>query len=314
MVILVGIDGLTGNAKGPNSSYAGSFIDRLTTNWPDQQWARYVAGPGVVSDVVGTGAIAYRTAMNMKYSLQNPGTCGLILAGYSQGASSAIVAARMLKKAGVKVDCLAMFDGIDRDVAAGTTFVPDNVQYTIHGMRSASSGSRPLWGNCGWVVPNKKFQFYLKITHWGAGGVPLYRGLPAGVRPTDLVTETDYRTNQPRQTKVTWQEDLAAARLLWGMMNAHINRIYAECNDGCAAPPAGVNHTVAKGESLSLIAGKYWNDIMLWPLIYDANKTAIGPNYNLIKVGQPLVIPDIKTFTQAELDAARARARNWKAA
>jgi nucleoid-associated protein YgaU len=314
MVILVGIDGLTGNAKAPNSSYAGSFIDRLTTNWPDKQWAKYVAGPGVVSNVVGTGAIAYRTAMNMKYSLQNPGTCGLILAGYSQGAASAIVAARMLKKAGVKVDCLAMFDGIDRDVAAGTTFVPDNVQYTIHGMRSSSSGSRPLWGNCGWVVPNKKFHFYLKMTHWGAGGVPLYRGLPPGVQPTALVTETDYRTNQPRQTKVTWQEDLAAAQLLWTIMNAHIMDVYAKVEQGCNVPRAGVNHTVAKGESLSLIAVKYWQDMTLWPLIYDANQKTIGTDYNLITPGQTLVIPDIKSFTQAELDAARARHRNWKAA
>jgi nucleoid-associated protein YgaU len=314
MVILVGIEGLTGDANNPATGYAGSFIHRLVTGWPDPQWARYVAGPGVVSDVVGTGAIAFRTAMNLKYSLSNPGTCGLILAGYSQGGASAIVAAHKLKKAGVQVDCLALFDSIDRDASAGTTFVPDNVKFTIHGMRSYSSGSRPLLGNCGWIVPNEKYLFRLKITHWGAGGVPLYQGIPTGVKPTSLVSETNWLTGQPKLTNVTWQEDMNAARLLWAMMNAHINRIYAECNDGCAAPPASVNHTVAKGESLSLIAGKYWNDIMLWPLIYDANKAAIGPNYNLIKVGQPLVIPDIKTFTQAELDAARARARNWKAA
>jgi nucleoid-associated protein YgaU len=207
-----------------------------------------------------------------------------------------------------------MFDGIDRDPSAGTTFVPDNVQYTIHGMRSSSSGSRPLWGNCGWIVPNKKFLFRLKMTHWGAGGVPLHNGLQPGKKLTDLVTEKDYRTGQPRLTKVTWQEDLTGASILWAIMNAHIMRVYAQCNQGCAAPPAGVTHTVAKGESLSLIAGKYWQDITLWPLIHDANMATIGTDYNLIKPGQPLVIPDLKSFTQAQINAARARHRNWKAA
>ena len=60
MVILVGIEGLTGDANNPATGYTGSFIHKLVTNWPDQQWAKYVAGPGVVSDVVGTGTIAYR--------------------------------------------------------------------------------------------------------------------------------------------------------------------------------------------------------------------------------------------------------------
>jgi nucleoid-associated protein YgaU len=75
-----------------------------------------------------------------------------------------------------------------------------------------------------------------------------------------------------------------------------------------------VNHTVVKGDSLSLIAVKYWQDMQLWPLIYDANQKTIGSNYNLIRPNQTLTVPDLKTFTPAQLDAARARARNWKAA
>jgi hypothetical protein len=237
MVILIGIDGLTGDANNPQTGYTGSFIHKLVTHWPDPSGAKYVPGPGVASDVAGTGAIAYRSAMNLRGSLQNPASCGLILAGYSQGGASAIVAARLLKKAGVQVDCLAMFDSIDRDASAGTTFVPDNVQFTIHGMRSYSSGSRPLLGNCGWIIPNQKHLFRLKITHWGAGGVPLHQGLPAGVKPTDIVTETNWVTGQPKLTNVTWQEDLMAASVLWAIMNAHIRTVYAKCNARCAAPP-----------------------------------------------------------------------------
>ena len=73
--------------------------------------------------------------------------------------------------------------------------------------------------------------------------------------------------------------------------------------------PIGTKHTVASGESLSIIARRYWNDVLLWPLIYDANKGEIGPNWNQIKVNQLLTIPDIKKFTPAELNAARQRGR-----
>ncbi len=65
-----------------------------------------------------------------------------------------------------------------------------------------------------------------------------------------------------------------------------------------AAPPSGgppasgaTSHTVAAGDSLSKLAQKYYGDMMQWPKIYAANKAVIGPNPNLIKPGQKLVIP-----------------------
>jgi hypothetical protein len=50
-------------------------------------------------------------------------------------------------------------------------------------------------------------------------------------------------------------------------------------------------HTVAPGDSLSKLAQKYYGDMMQWPKIYAANQAVIGPNPNLIKPGQKLVIP-----------------------
>jgi nucleoid-associated protein YgaU len=35
--------------------------------------------------------------------------------------------------------------------------------------------------------------------------------------------------------------------------------------------------TVQQGESLSLITLREWDDALLWPLLYDANQTTIGP-------------------------------------
>lgn len=50
-------------------------------------------------------------------------------------------------------------------------------------------------------------------------------------------------------------------------------------------------HTVVKGDSLSKIAKKYYGSISKWQTIYNANKTVIGKDSNLIYPGQKLVLP-----------------------
>ncbi len=57
------------------------------------------------------------------------------------------------------------------------------------------------------------------------------------------------------------------------------------------ALPAVKTVVVASGDTLSKIAQKVYGNPALWPKIYEANKAAIGPNPNLIKPGQKLVIP-----------------------
>ena len=51
-------------------------------------------------------------------------------------------------------------------------------------------------------------------------------------------------------------------------------------------------HTVAKGESLSLIAKKYYKDPMKYKAIFEAN-TNILKDPDLIHPGQELVIPNL---------------------
>jgi nucleoid-associated protein YgaU len=58
-----------------------------------------------------------------------------------------------------------------------------------------------------------------------------------------------------------------------------------------AASQAEQEHTVAAGESLSLIAQKYYGSQADWPRIYQANKAIIGDDPNRIRVGQKLKIP-----------------------
>ncbi|MBK7812162.1 MAG: LysM peptidoglycan-binding domain-containing protein [Saprospiraceae bacterium] len=51
-------------------------------------------------------------------------------------------------------------------------------------------------------------------------------------------------------------------------------------------------HTVAKGESLSLIAKKYYKDVSKYKQIFEANKDILD-NPDLIHPGQELIIPNL---------------------
>ena len=55
--------------------------------------------------------------------------------------------------------------------------------------------------------------------------------------------------------------------------------------------PSPATYVVMPGDSLSKIAKKVYGNESLWSKIFEANKATIGPNPNLIKAGQTLVIP-----------------------
>ncbi len=71
-------------------------------------------------------------------------------------------------------------------------------------------------------------------------------------------------------------------------------------------------HQVSKGDSLSRIAEKWYQEMALWPVIYDENRATIGPDYNKIKPGQVLRIPNRRSLTSKQLEDARKRHRNWR--
>ncbi len=58
-------------------------------------------------------------------------------------------------------------------------------------------------------------------------------------------------------------------------------------------PPSPVvnTYTVLPGDTLSKIAQKFYGNASLWQKIYQANRTMIGSNPNIIKLGQKLTIP-----------------------
>jgi len=68
--------------------------------------------------------------------------------------------------------------------------------------------------------------------------------------------------------------------------------------------------TVGPGDSLSKLAQSCFDAMLLWPVIYDANKATIDPNANLVRAGQQLTIPDISALTPAQLAAYRRRGKH----
>jgi hypothetical protein len=304
VIVLVGIEGAEGNADDPNSGYAGSFIHHLVKGWAGGP-AEYIPGPSSSpKGVMPTAVMAMQRALVL-HKVNQPD--GLILAGYSRGGAAAIVASQLLGKAGITVDYLALFDAIERDPSIDANRIGANVLFTVHAKRASSANSRPLWGNCGSQAHNNLLTCDFHVTHWGASGVPLHEGIPPGVNPADLITEPDFIRGGERQTQVTWQQEINNSTALKNFMHQHMlmacHRI--ELGKGRKAK----QHIVVQGESLSLIAGHYWKDVLLWPLLHDANKGIPDPNQ--IAPGQKLVIPDLASFTRGELDNARQRGRNW---
>jgi len=81
---------------------------------------------------------------------------------------------------------------------------------------------------------------------------------------------------------------------------------------GSGLAPGNYRYTVMSGDSLSLIARKFWNDALLWPILHDSNLGVVGSNPNLIKPTQVLTIPDIRRYSPSQLSNARARGLNWR--
>jgi nucleoid-associated protein YgaU len=52
-------------------------------------------------------------------------------------------------------------------------------------------------------------------------------------------------------------------------------------------------YVVRSGDSLSRIAKRHYGNAKLWPRIYEANRTLIGDDPDLIQPGQSLVLPQV---------------------
>ncbi|HMD76722.1 MAG TPA: LysM peptidoglycan-binding domain-containing protein [Terracidiphilus sp.] len=82
-----------------------------------------------------------------------------------------------------------------------------------------------------------------------------------------------------------------------------------------STPPTGAPGNtviVARGDSLSGLAAKYYGTAEYWPLLWDMNRNLVGPNPNRIPPGMRLNVPPLSSFTQAQLADARRRFPTWR--
>ena len=69
---------------------------------------------------------------------------------------------------------------------------------------------------------------------------------------------------------------------------------------------------IQKKDWLSSIAGQWYGDLLLWPVLWDFNKGPDFTNPNKMYVGQRIKIPFIQDKSAAEIKAYRQRGYNWK--
>ncbi len=176
MIIMTGIDG-TGTPD--NTKYALEFkvsnVNRAVRGWRDGP-ATYLRGPTDLG--LETKALA-ATAFNIVHlqrCLAGAQKTGVFLTGYSRGAAAAIEACWMLHERSIEVDCLLLFDAVDRThtLSERVDCIPPNVRACYHAIRDPAALSREWMGNCGRKVRGQttyqEQSFF--CTHGAVGGTP----------------------------------------------------------------------------------------------------------------------------------------------
>lgn len=315
MIILGAIDG-TSSEKDEQyqKTFADSFVKRLA-NMKGSLWSDSFYHRGPYTSGKETAKIAETIYKELVKKWRTGEAKAIFLTGYSRGAAAVIEIAMWLRDIeNIPVECLILFDPVDRTWTLGKLFsdtpIVSTVKQVIHMQRDINkTNSRLSFGACGLVKERSSqldsFQRFF-ATHGGLGGVPW-------VRATDpllgIPLEYIWEFGEVVQTNVTPRMDAVGSLQVWGWVFPQIlnawSRCKAELEKPATNPPAKPFqpmpipnplkpkkiHTVVPGDWLSKIAITYYKDMSKWTVIYEANKTVIGNNPDLIKPGMQLVIP-----------------------
>lgn len=321
MIIYAGIDGSgTDNNAQYEIEFRDSFVNRLYRNQiVPFSYTFYRRGP------TNLGSETYSLASKAFEWVVDKWTTGqakaVFLSGYSRGGAAMIEVASWLKPLNIPVECLILFDAVDRCGNVGGDFyntpIASNVKQTIHPMRDITRTlSRVSFQRCGQTqedpnMPHNKRYFF--TTHGGAGGVPwkttdhgsgfIDEGLPE-LTPT-LVTPANDLIGSTMVGAWTFPQVSTAYNMCRARLETPVNspppqipgspgNIPPQIPGGIVTPGGGQRiHIVKTGDWLSKIALTYYGDMTKWELIHKHpdNFREIGPNPDLIKPGQRLIIP-----------------------
>jgi LysM domain len=294
MIIHFGVDGTGERDRDKyDADMKNSYVHRMVNYFQAAGPSRYLRGPTLYGSEVPAESI-----VAVQYVLSNrpaDGRCGIFLSGHSRGGVAVIDAARRLGEMGVDVDCLVLFDAVNRTSMVWLSHIPSNVKRVIYPRRDPRALSRPEFGNCGkmWNPLTTDYETsFFYTTHAGVGGTPW--PVPPGASEHDLVWEPAGPVKKP--TNVTHVQDRAGAQLVWTWTWPRVQRAFYEVT-GERFPEPGLPdlrpdrlYTIRRGDTLSLLAQRYYGDMMKWKKIYDANNDVIK-NPNLIYPNQVIKIP-----------------------
>lgn len=250
---------------------------------------------------------AYRIFRKVRQDWRE-GADAIFLAGYSRGGAAVIEIAKWLKEENIPVECLILFDPVDRSRTIGDdvwkwkdTAIVDTVQTVIYAQRQFITESRESFGNCGKKIQDRgktTLHFYAFFaTHGGLGGTPWTKPITGFIDEgvPDFKTKVTATMDQFGSEKVRrWVFDLVFDALYDCIQRLTQPAIPEQPRNGTPMPGGNQRiHIVKSGDWLSKIAMTYYGDMNQWEKIYKhpENLRTIGPNPDLIKPGQRLIIP-----------------------
>lgn len=241
MITFAGIDGTSseaGTAELPGeyqNTFKDSFVNRLYRNEVVKfvhPW--YLRGP--YTDGRDTAYRAECCFNHVKTVWKFNKAKAIFLAGYSRGGAAVIEVAKWLKNEGIPVECLILFDAVDRTYTIGDpnwnyTAIVDTVKHVIFPKRNRyATHSRDSFSNCGDTLQNpSKTKLTTSLfcsTHGGLGGTPW----PIATNPyTGQLRDTIWEYGEVRPTTVTPEADGLCSSQTWQWTKAHIINAYMEC-------------------------------------------------------------------------------------
>ncbi len=221
-IFYIGIDGTGPAGDEYDENMKNSFINRLNNNWIYGKVNKYYRGPTLLGrETYGIAMVAF-TYLYTQLKM-HPGAA-ICLAGHSRGGAAAIEVAYQLQRANIEVDCMLLFDAVDRSDTVDSYVIPKNVKVVYHALRNRWAMSRLSFGNCGKKVENSATDYYEQhfwCTHTAVGGVPWTKrdnsALPVP-HPSPYIQEP----GELLATRVTLKQDKDGSALVWAWMYPRI--------------------------------------------------------------------------------------------
>src|SRR5688572_11304798 len=247
MIIYAGVDGTsTEDEEGYKVVFRNSFVNRMSRNelvpFDDSFYHR---GPSLFGhETYAQARMAYTWVVTRwKAGLAK----AIFLAGYSRGAAAVTEVAHWLKTDGIPVECLILFDAVDRSVPGygggvgghiQNTKIGSNVKLAIHPMREQwATGSRLTFGRCSQVAENPAMPFpkqYFMGTHAAIGGTPWLKAVNWA---TGEPRTTIWEDAEPFPTNVTVEQDQACAAVVASWVYPQIVSAFQKCKARLEVPP-----------------------------------------------------------------------------